>query len=223
MNTRRPTSTSRPAVTFIEVVLGVVLMGLVATTLAAAVGAVGGSFQRQRDRIAAAELAGRILLMRVDDEDEMPDPSLPIGYGDREFRWTIDQRPTLVTLSAPARAALDSSATRGGVDLSRRIIAVTVTTWLAEDSGGAYLFTPDVPHAVLTRLVDPIDFSTHDSAERRLDTQQDIERFLQDFVNTTTGTVGRPGGRAPSGPGNQPGTRPGNREPPPAPPPGEDG
>jgi hypothetical protein len=192
-------------VTFVEVVLGVTLMGLVAATLAAAVGGIGKSFQRQRDRLAAAELASRLLLIRVDDEEGMPEQSKPVAYGEREFRWTIEEGPTLVTLSAPAQQSRDSSSVAGGVDLSRRIISVTVTTWLAETSGGSSLFDPEVPHARMTRLVDPIAFSTQDSAERRLDTQQDIERFLQDFVNTTTGSAPRaPSGQAP----NQAPTRP---------------
>lgn len=202
---RRRTS-SRPGVTFLEVVLGVVLMGLVAATLGATVSAVGKSFQRQRDRLAAAELASRILLIRVDDEAGMPDQSLPVAYGEREFRWKIETRPTLITLAGPAQVRRDQRAAGGGVDLSRRILAVTVTTWLAEASGGAYHFEPDLPHAVMTRLIDPIAFSTQDSAERRLDTQEGIERFLRDFVNTTTG------GAAPRTPAqNQPQTQPQNQ------------
>lgn len=187
-----PRYTTRPGVTFIEVVLGVVLMGLVAGTLAAAVGGVGRSFQRQRDRLAAAEIASRILLQRVDDEEGMPDPSRPVGYGEREFMFSVEEKPTIVTLAAPAREAIDGNQRSGGVDLNRRILSVTVTAWLAEDSGGSAVFDARLPHASLTRLVDPIAFSTHDSAERRLDTQQDIERFLNEFVNTTTGSVNRP-------------------------------
>jgi hypothetical protein len=189
-------------VTFLEVVLGVVLMGMVAATLASAVSAVGKSFQRQRDRLGAAEVASRILLIRVDDEAGMPDQSLPVAYGEREFRWKLDTKPTLITLAGPAQARREQRAGGGGVDLSRRIIAVTVTTWLAEASGGAYHFEPDLPHAVMTRLVDPIAFSTQDSAERRLDTQEGIERFLQDFVNTTTGAAPR------TPPQNQPRNQP---------------
>ncbi|MBZ0171296.1 MAG: hypothetical protein K8E66_02855, partial [Phycisphaerales bacterium] len=86
--------TTRPGVTFIEVILGVVLMGLVAGTLAAAVGGVGKSFQRQRDRLAAAEIASRILLQRVDDEEGMPDESMPVGFGEREFRFRVEENPT---------------------------------------------------------------------------------------------------------------------------------
>jgi hypothetical protein len=178
--------------TFIEVILGVVLVGMVAGTLAATVGAVSGSFQRQRDRLGAAELASRLLIYRVDDEAGLPDQMLPLGYGEREFRWSMEENPTIFTLSEPARAEIEQSGRSGGVDMSRRIKAVTVRVWLAEDSGGSYVFTRDVPHAVLTRLIDPLSFATHDSAERRLDTQQDIERFLQDFVGTTGGTVNRP-------------------------------
>lgn len=203
--TRTGRHPGRPGVSFLEVILGVVLMGLVAATLATTVSSIGKSFRRERDRLAAAEIASRVLLQRVDDEETMPDPNLPIGYGEREFRFRIDEHPALVTLSAPAREAINSGTRSGGVDLSRRILTVTVTAWLAEDSGGSSIFDPELPHATLTRLVDPLAFSTHDSAERRLDTQQDIERFLGDFVNSTTGTANRPA--PPPGGGGTPGGR----------------
>jgi hypothetical protein len=181
---------ARRGVTFLEVVLGVTLMGLVATTLGATVSAVGKSIQRQRDRLGAAEVASRITLIRVDDEEGMPDPSLPIGYGEREFRWTIEERPVLVTLSGPAREAMDQGAGNTSVDLSRRIISVTVTAWLGEEAGGSFYFDADLPHARVTRLIDPLDFATHDSAQRRLDTQEDIENFMRTFMGTTTDTTG---------------------------------
>lgn len=191
MNTpvRTTRYTARRGVTFLEVVLGVVLLGLVASTLGATVGAVGKSFQRQRDRLAAAEVASRIALIRVDDEEGMPNPTLPIGYGDREFRWEISESPVLVTLSGPARAALDQGTGNSSVDLSRRILSITVTVWLAEEAGGSFSFDPDVPHAMITRLIDPLDFATHDSAQRRLDTQEDIETFMRTFMSTASGTT----------------------------------
>lgn len=192
MNTpvRTTRHASRRGVTFLEVVLGVVLLGLVASTLGATVGAVGKSFQRQRDRLAAAEVASRIALIRVDDEEGMPNPTLPIGYGDREFRWEMRESPVLVTLSGPARAAVDQGAGNSSVDLSRRILSVTVTAWLAEEAGGSFSFDPDLPHATITRLIDPLDFATHDSAQRRLDTQEDIESFMRTFMGTATSTTG---------------------------------
>ncbi len=189
--TRTGRHRARPGVSFLEVILGVVLMGLVAATLATTVSAIGKSFRRERDRLAATEIASRVLLQRVDDEEAMPDPDKPIGYGEREFRFTIKEQPVIVSLSAPARDAIESSSRGGGVDLGRRIVNVTVTVWLAEESGGAYLYDPALPHAILNRLVDPLSFSTHDSAERRLDTQEDLERFLGDFVNSTTGAANR--------------------------------
>ncbi|HHN78725.1 MAG TPA: hypothetical protein ENK11_08665 [Phycisphaerales bacterium] len=191
---------ARTGVSFIEVILGVVLLGLVAATLATTVSAIGKSFRRERDRLAAAEIASRVLLQRVDDEETMPDPNMPIGYGEREFRFSIEEHHAIIALSAPAREAIESNSRSGGVDLGRRIVNVTVTVWLAEDSGGSALYDPALPHAVLSRLVDPLAFSTHDSAERRLDTQEDIERFLGDFVNSTTGAANRP---APPPPGAQ--------------------
>ena len=212
MTRTRVTVSARRGVTFLEVVLGVVLMALVASTLSATMGAIGGSFQRQRDRLAAAEVASRITLIRVDDEEGMPDESLPVAYGEREFRWRIEENPVLVTLSGPAREAMNQGSGGTTVNLSRRIISVTVTTWLAGESGGAYDFDPDLPHARVTRLIDPLNFATHDSAQRRLDTQEDIETFMRTFMGTTTDTTGgqqrpgnqRPGNQRPGGGGDQP-------------------
>lgn len=176
---------SRRGASFIEVVLGVALLGMVAGTLTLTVGAIGGSFQRQQDRLGAAEIASRLLLMRADDEDSLPGSNAQISFGTRNFRWTMEERGVQVTLSEPAQEAT-SDGTSGGstLDLSRRLVAVSVTTWLSEDSGGSATFNENVPHYTLTRLIDPISFTTSDSAEARLETQEDIEDFMSNVIGS---------------------------------------
>ncbi len=192
---RRVFARTARGVTFLEVVLGVTLLGLVAGTFSMAVGAIGGSFQRQRDRIGAAEVASRILLIRADDEEFMPDPSRTIAYGDREFRWTIEEGPVQITLSEPAQAALASGASGSTIDLSKRMLSISVRVWLAETTGGSFQFQENVPSYTLVRLIDPIDFTTSDSAERRLESQRDIEDFMGNVIGSmNTGEGGGGGG-----------------------------
>lgn len=187
----------RRGVSFLEVVLGVTLLGLVAGTLSMSVGAIAASSQRQRDRLGAAEIASRILLMRNDDEDSLPSQTLTIPYGKREYRWTIDEGPVLITLSEQARAAAEDGAASNTIDLSRRLKAITVTAWLGENSGGAYQYDPNVPHYTLTRLIDPLSFPTHDSAQRQLKDQTGVEGFLQNVIDSMNNSGEAPvnGGR----------------------------
>ena len=212
---RTPT---RRGVSFLEVVLGVALMGAVAGTLSLTVSAVGGSFQRQQTRLAAAEIAGRLLIARVDDE-EAPELKRPeITYGDRVFRWSIEERPVTVILSEPAREAASNGETSGNViDLSKRLIAVTITAWPSEESGGSAVFDPDLPHYTLTRLVDPIAFTTSDSAEVRLGSADRISQYMQGVVGSMTSgdlptpaanTGGRGGAGTRTGGGNRPAGEP---------------
>lgn len=215
----------RRGVSFLEVVLGVTLLGLVSASLSMGVSAVGSSFQRQRDRLGAAEVASRLLLIRADDETFMPKTSETIPYGERQYRWTIDVGPVLVTLAEPARAAAASSTASNTIDLSKRMISVTVSVWLAETTGGTYQFDPDLPHYTLSRLIDPFDFTTSDSAERRLETQEDIERYMQGIVgsmassgeaqiNSGGGGGGARGGTSRGAGRSQPGAEPRQSRPP---------
>ncbi len=201
---------SRRGVSFLEVVLGVALLGLVAGTLSVTVSAVGGSFRRQQDRLAAAEIASRLLLMRADDEDSLPGPNAEIPYGERSFRWMIEERPVQVVLSEPAREAAMNGTTGGNtLDLSRRIVAVTVTAWLSEFSGGSAGFNPDVPHYTLTRLIDPIAFTTSDSAEERLKDQESIEDYMANVVGSmSSGDLPLPSGGGSRSGTTQRGTQP---------------
>lgn len=211
----RVPASARPGVSFLEVVLGVALLGMVAGTLSVTVSAIGGSFMRQQDRLGAAEIASRLLLMRADDEDSLPGPNEDIPYGERSFRWMIEERPVLITLSEPAREATSNGTAGGGtIDLSRRIVSVTVTTWLSEFSGGSAVFDEDLPHYSLTRLIDPISFTTSDSAEIRLETQEDIENFMGNVIGSMsagdlpTGAGGSGRGRPERGAQPQRGNRP---------------
>jgi hypothetical protein len=119
----------RRGVTFLEAVLGVVLLGLITASLAGSVSFMHRSQVRHERHLGAAELANRLILQLIDDRETLPSPSLPIEYHDALFRWSLDEQPVrFVTRTQGVSTA--SGSVGGGVSLDR-IKLVTVRVWLA--------------------------------------------------------------------------------------------
>ena len=172
-------------VTLIETVLGVILLGMVAATLAGTTGALRGQGERDRQRLAAAELANRIVLQHVDDEENLPSELLPIAYDGMLFRWRSVKRPVDVELSDAGRNQR-SEGGAGGFDFRRRLRVVTVSVWLDEQSGGSIRDDGTAPRAELTRMIDPIAFRNADSVDRRFGNNP--ERMMEELLDLTSGS-----------------------------------
>lgn len=198
---RRRTPHARGA-TFLEVVLGTVLLSLVAATFSGVTAAVVGGLKRQEKQLAAAEVANRLLLIYLDDEDNLPGSGLPIAYGDMEFRFSLDVLPVGVRESGASREA--PAQNRPAVPLDRRLRLIAVTAWLAEDSGGAAQFTDLVPYAQVTRVHDTLVFNNPDAAGRVLSRPDEVEEYFSNLLNAQSGGIqnenagsgsGQPSGR----------------------------
>lgn len=198
------TPASRRGVTFLESVLGVVLLGLVTASLASAVAFMERTDARLERRLAAAELANRLILQLIDDEQSLPSRSLPLEYADNLYRWSLErQRVKFNTRVAPGATAA-AGTVGGGVSLDR-VQMVTVRVWLAPDSGGSMTFNPDVPNAVITRLVDPMAFANPDSLQTLIEEPGGLERLMNMLLELESGvSPGGSGGGSGGGGGTTP-------------------
>ncbi len=187
MNPNRPTS--RRGATLIEAVLATVLLGMVAATLASAVSFMNSSQRRMQQRLGAAELANRLMLQYIDDQDAMPSPTLPIEYDIHKYRWTMDVDPVEFTMAEPS-VEDDTNSIGSGINFER-IRLVSIKVWLAEDSGGARGFSTTIPNSQLTRLIDPLAFSNPDSLQTMLDTPGGMERLFERLLQLEEGGAGR--------------------------------
>jgi len=177
--------THRRGTTLIEAVLATVLLGMVAATLASAVSYMSSSQSRMQQRLGAAELANRLMLQYIDDQDAMPSSSLPIEYDMDLFRWTMDVAPVEFTMAEPA-VEEEANTIGSGINFER-IRLVSIKVWLSEDSGGARGFSTELPNAQLTRLIDPLAFSNPDSLQTMLDTPGGMERLFERLMQIEDG------------------------------------
>lgn len=179
---------SRPGVSFLEAILGVVLLGLVTASLAGAVSFMHKSETRLTRKLAACELANRLILQFIDDRESLPSRALPIEYGPDLFRWELEEQPVEFQVESQGTGS-DAGGVGGGVSLDR-VRYVVVRVWLAYESGGSQTYSPDVPNATLTRLVDPLAFSNPDSLKTLLEQPDGIERLMQLLMQLEDGTGG---------------------------------
>ena len=176
MRTRR---TSRRALTLLEAVCAVAMLGIVATSMFSTIDFIMSRQTSQERRLAAMELANRIMLQYLTDPREIEDDrNLPLRYHNGPhadlFRWDMEISDVGIELD-DAVQDLDEDAlgfTR------RRLEHITIRVWLSEHSGGTYL-PDDSPVLVeLTRLADPAAMRTPEQIERLY---EDPERILDIF------------------------------------------
>lgn len=188
MNSRIPQS--RRGATLIEAVLATVLLGMVGATLASAVSYMNASQRRMQQRLGASELANRLMLQYMDDQDAMPNKTLPIEYDIDLYRWTLDVEPVEFSMAEPA-VEDDAGDFGSGINFDR-IRLVSIRVWLSEESGGGRGFTNEYPNAQLTRLIDPLALSNPDSLQTMIDSPGGIERLFERLMQLDPGAGGSP-------------------------------
>jgi len=163
--------------TFLECVLGVLLLGMITSTLVQVSSNARLNQLRTKARLGAAELANRLVLQYLDDRDTLPAASLPIEYGGQYYRWS--------KRNAQVGAKIDSAAARSGADVNTsekslsRIQQVTFTVWLAEDSGGTFKNSASTPSVSIARLYDPLLPTSPDPMRRLLNSPDGVSRLLE--------------------------------------------
>jgi hypothetical protein len=175
----------RRGITFLEVVAASAMLGIIAAGVFSMSGAMVSSQWRQMQDLAASELASRMVILYLDDTFEMPNRSQLLDHGPDRYRWDYKEEP--IVLTEPRADGRNQKRTMGLTNDRYKI--VTVRVWLSEESKGSYAFTPSVPHAVLTRPVDPFAIRNQDAFERLT---QDPNRYQQWLLQMMGGAA--PGG-----------------------------
>ena len=177
----------RRGLTLIEVVLAAVLLAMVTLTATSMMSLTVGSTARQQKRLAAAELANRLMLIRMDDEENLPGPTETIAYRNDpsltarqqwRFRWDIEEADSVRLESSEAAQGAEGGRNEAFLRLADRIKLVTVRVWLSEASGGSFSFDTEVPNARAVRLVNELSLRNQDSFARRFSGQEGINRLL---------------------------------------------
>ncbi len=98
MTTRRPTWTrgARRGSTLLEVVLAGVMLSLVAGGVFSSISHTFRADARARHRLAAHEVASRIMLQYLDSPKGLPSPNAPYSDGLYTFRWSLEGDPVRV-------------------------------------------------------------------------------------------------------------------------------
>ncbi|MDF1808285.1 MAG: hypothetical protein P1U42_01165 [Phycisphaerales bacterium] len=176
---------SRRGLTFLEAILAVVLLSMVAISLSSAVSFMSQSQRRMAQRLGAAELANRLILQYIDERDSLPDKALPIEYDIDLYRWTLEEKPVKFEFDDKV---VDEAGNNvgGGVSLDR-IKLITIKVWLASDSGGSRSFTSNVPNATIRRLIDPLAFNNPDSLNTLLQKPGGIEQLFESLLDLEEG------------------------------------
>ncbi|MCA9298616.1 MAG: hypothetical protein KDA28_06090 [Phycisphaerales bacterium] len=194
--TRTRRHLARPGMTFLEVVLAVALLGAIASTMFGAFEFLFRADARERHQLASAELAHRLMLQFLDDEESMPAPNLPVPYGpaDNEslYRWSLERYQLRYEESVAVQEAQSNSRrTRTSpTDTRENLQQIVITVWLAEDSGGSTEPMPGTPMARIVRLYDPMFIMRNpDSADYLI---QDPERLIRQITNGGAGAQPMP-------------------------------
>ncbi len=180
---RRPEA--RRGSIILEAILATVLLGMIGATLAAAASFMTMSQRRSEQRLAAAELANRLMLQYIDNQDAMPSDALPVEYNADKFRWTMTVEPVRIEMVNPAEVQ-DSRSVGGGINFDR-IKLVSIRVWLGEDTGGSRGFTTEVPNAFVSRLIDPLAFNNPDSLQTMLEEPGGLERLFERLMELENG------------------------------------
>ena len=166
----RHLAASRRGMTFLEAVLASALLGLVSMGVFGVLNYLVLQQKRAEQISGAAEVANRVVIMYLDDPSAMPSGGRPIEYGRHLYRWTYEAAPIEV---------FDPNATDEPAPLSlTRLQELTVSVWLHEDSGGAFVPTDGTPGIVVRRMLDPLATRNPDSFGRAIERGQPFEALL---------------------------------------------
>ncbi|MFT5424438.1 MAG: type II secretory pathway pseudopilin PulG [Phycisphaerales bacterium] len=178
-------SATRRGMTFLECVLGVLLLGMITSTLVQVSSNARLNQLRTKARLGAAELANRLVLQYLDDKDSLPTANLPIEFDGQYYRWSKKH--------SQVGAKIDSAAARSGADVNSsekslsRIQQVTFSVWLAEDSGGTFKNSDPTPSVSISRLYDPLLPTNPDAMRRLFSTPEGITQLMQSMQNLQEG------------------------------------
>jgi len=124
-------------VSILEAVLSTVLLAMVAVSVASAVTHVQKSAELGKQRVAAHEVANRLVLQWLDDDSSLPQRDLPYDDGTYLFRWELTTLP--LTIDVPEDSAVKAPTDGPAASLlkAQRLIVVHVYEGIPDGIGGA--------------------------------------------------------------------------------------
>jgi type II secretory pathway pseudopilin PulG len=133
--------------TLLEVLLAVLLMSFAAAAIMRAISSIATMESNGRKRLQAFEIANRLILQFLDDEDAMPGQGLPLDYGNNRFFWDLDK--------TPCRMVINKKQEFGGANLQAldRYLLIGVTVYETRTEGNFEV--KGEPIAFLSRVIDP--------------------------------------------------------------------
>ncbi len=198
MLARHRSSHTPPALTLLECVFAVVLLSLVAMSVMSALSYATAEQSIGQQKLGAYEVANRLVLQWLDDQDAMPDRNRVIEWGPYVYAWEMKKDRVTMEVNDPRQlqAADDNAAVPlpAGNELQglSRFQLIEIAVYPADRQTGQKLSLE--PVAVLTRMYDP--FATRNAdAISRLD-ENDVSRMIQELTgqNITIPTTPPAGG-----------------------------
>jgi hypothetical protein len=167
---------SRRAMTLIEVLLAVLMLAMMMGVVMSAVSSIVGMESRGHMRLAAYEVANRIMLQFLDDEKGLPPKTEAVEYGIYRLMWRIDKTTATMNIN---RKQESSSPNLQKLD---RFQLICVTVYEAEQDGN--FETKGEPLAYLTRVIDPYTPRNPDSIETFSNDPTKIQEMIQSIIGS---------------------------------------
>lgn len=188
----RPRRSARraPGLSLLEVVLAVVMLTGVATSIMSAISYIERADARDKRRLAAYEIGNRLILQWLDDNKQMPEPHLPILYGDR-YQFFFELSVTQVRMELNEEQSR-SETTLQGLD-RYRLVAVRV---FDSDESDPRNPVPGEELALLWRVYDPA-FNRNPDAMTRFGERPENVLELINLILGGGGLRGGGGDRSP--------------------------
>jgi prepilin-type N-terminal cleavage/methylation domain-containing protein len=157
--------------TFIEVIAAIALLALVSTFVLSGLSFIESASARDRYRLAATEVAHRVILQYMDDPTLL-EPSKPYQYGDTNYRWIL-RHEYLADESNDKQASTSRKSARVAEGASfddfvkNQIHQVTVAVFLWDDDEA--LVSNSEPLGQLTRIYNHFnDRNDEDRVKQRI-------------------------------------------------------
>lgn len=204
-------TTSRRGVSLIEVVMASLLLAILTTAIVSAITTVVTADIRNRQKLEALELANRLLLQYLDDDQAMPSDTQHIMQGNAAYRWKLQKTP--VKIEMPDDSLLIKATDGPGSKAMEKTTLLSVNVYAGIPDGmggyaeGQRLCTVSRyfhPMSVFYRNPDALSRLTNDPA-RMMEIMQGMLADAQAnaLLNGTnnTGTSNRTNGSAAAGGG----------------------
>ena len=165
---RHAGAVSRHGLTLLEILLAVTMLVLVTTSITAAISTITAMEARSRKRVAACELANRIIIQYLDEKKSLPLEAKPLDYGKDRYFYELTPWQSRMQINRTQESA--------GPNLQglARYKVVRVTVFEAEESGDYPVKGQRL--ASIERIYDPATARSPDSIQKT-----NVEELINDL------------------------------------------